>query len=202
MIDSTLFCKVLKFAAHAAAKKDVRYYLKGVRFEVVGDTLTLFGTDGARVAVCSLRLDPTMPTDSDVTVGNDDVKRILSAFGKDKGQVSLQVEKSDKPNDPPTLVVEAGGVCLRAKGLDGVYPDIRRVVPPAGREQGCMPNLSAELLVDACSAINPLAASIKGVRPLKFDASGKPGDVVAIRPSAIDDLRITDLMVVIAPTRY
>ncbi len=199
MIDSTLFCKVLKFAAHAAAKKDVRYYLKGVRFEIVGDTLTLFGTDGARVAVCSLRLDPTTPTDSAVTVGNDDVKRILSAFGKDKGQVSLQVEKSTNPNDPPTLVVEAGAVCMRAKGLEGVYPDVRRVVPPTGRDQGCMPNLSADLLLDACSAINPLAASIKGVRPLKFDATGKPGDVVAIRPSAIDDLRITDLMVVIAP---
>ena len=55
MINTQLFCKALKFAAHAASKKDVRFYLVGVRVEWVGDELTLVGTDGNRLARITLR---------------------------------------------------------------------------------------------------------------------------------------------------
>lgn len=54
MIDAPLFCKILKFVAHAAGKKDVRYYLNGVRLEVTGDALTMCGTDGSRIAIAEI----------------------------------------------------------------------------------------------------------------------------------------------------
>lgn len=203
MIDTQLFCKALKFAAHASAKKDVRYYLMGVHLEVIGNTLTLCGTDDSRIAICSLQLDPTLPKDAAITVPNDDVKRVLSAFGKGKGQVNLSISMPKDANGVPTLAADAGEVSLQVKGLEGHYPDVRRVIPLPGREQGSMPNLSAKYLAEACSALEPLAGgAFKGVKPLRFDSTGKPGDPVAIRPSAIDDPRITDLLVVIAPIRY
>lgn len=202
MIDTALFCKALKFAAHATAKKDVRYYIIGVRLEVVRDTLTMYGTDGARIAVCSLRLDPTIPADAAITVPNDDVKRVLAAFSKDKGQINLSITQPEGAERVPVLTLEAGGVSLQIKGIDGVYPDARRAIPPAGREQGSMPTLDAKLVSEACAAIEPLAGSFKGARPLRFDSNGQAGHNVVIRPCAIDDPRVVDLQVVIAPTRF
>lgn len=202
MIDSMLFCKALKFAAHAAGKKDVRYYINGVRLEIVGNTMSVIGTDGARVAVCAVRLDPTLPGDAAITIPNDDVKRVLSTFGKDKGQVVLSIAKPDQPNGVPVLSCNAGDVQLQIKGVEGIYPDIRRVVPPLNREKGGMPNLNAKYLAEACNALEPLTGAYKETRPLTFDSTGKPGDVVAIRPSYIGDAFITDLLVVIAPIRY
>lgn len=199
MIDASLFCKTLKFAAHAAAKMDVRYYLNGVRFELKGEVLTLLSTCGARAAVSSVRLDPGSLTDGSVTVGNDDVKRLLTAFGKEKGQLTIDVETV--PGNVPRLHVSGGGVALDLKGLDGVYPDVRRIVPSNGRETGSMPHLDANLLGGSCAAIAPLAQKYKGAVPVLCESSGKHGDTVVVRPSAIDDPRVTEVIVVISPTR-
>jgi len=57
MISAQIFTTALKFAAHAAAKKDVRSYLLGTLFEFKDDTLTLAATDGARLAYTRLQLD-------------------------------------------------------------------------------------------------------------------------------------------------
>jgi len=198
-IETRLFCKALRFASACAARKDIRFYLLGVRVEAVGDTLTLCGTDGARIAVCALRIDSDSMTDLSLTIGNDDVKRILAAFGKDKGQIVLRSER--QADQVPTLIVEAGGVILRIKAVGGVFPDYRRVIPPTDREQGGMPIIDALLMAEACTALEPLAGKLKTSCPVRFDSTGNPGASVVVRPSVIHDPRITDLMVVIAPIR-
>ena len=198
MIDTTIFCTALKFAAHAAAKKDIRYYLKGVHLEFVGSTLTLFGTDGCRVAACALVIDPPLAGDAAITISTDDVKQLLAAFKKTGGQIVFSIEGA--PEDR-RLTVDAGGMHLSTKCLDGHYPDIRRVFPPAGRPLGSMPNLDAALLAEACDAIAPLTLGIKGTRALRFNSSGVAGDSVVITPSAIPDPRVISAQVLIAPTR-
>ena len=198
-IETRLFCKALRFASACAARKDIRFYLLGVRVEAVGDTLTLCGTDGARIAVCALRIDSDSMTDLSLTIGNDDVKRILSAFGKDKGQIVLRSEH--QADQVPTLIVEAGGVILRIKALGGVFPDYRRVIPPTDRKQGGMPSIDALLMAEACTALEPLAGKLKNTCPLQFDSTGGPADFVVVRPATIDDTRVAELLVVIAPIR-
>jgi len=200
VIDTSIFCKALKFAAHAAAKKDVRYYLKGVRFEVVDQALTLCGCDGARMALCTLALDHGLPANAAVILGNDDVKKVLATIGKIKGPTTLRIDPPEVQHGAPTLVLEAGGISLRLKGLDGQYPDYRRVVPPLNREQGAMPNLQACFVSEACAALEPLAGEIKGVKSIRFDA-GPAGHAVVLRPLCVHGHRITDLLVVIQPTR-
>jgi len=198
-----LFCKALKFAAHAAGKKDVRYYINGVRLEIVGNTMSVIGTDGARVAVCAVRLDPTLPGDAAITIPNDDVKRLLSAFGKAKGDIHLRIDIADSES-APVLTASVGGatlqgVTLQVKGLDGVYPNVRRAIPAVGRDQGAMPHLDAKYLSEACASLEPMVDKYKQASPLCFDSTGKPGDTVVIRPSVIRDSSVAEVMVVIAP---
>ena len=198
MIDAPLFCKILKFVAHAAGKKDVRYYLNGVRLEVTGDALTMCGTDGSRIAICVVRLTPTLPTDAAITLPNDGVKRLLSAFGKAKGDIHLRIDIADSKS-APVLTAGVGGATLQVKGLDGVYPNVRRAIPAVGRDQGAMPHLDAKYLSEACASLEPMVDKYKQASPLCFDSTGKPGDTVVIRPSVIRDSRVAEVMVVIAP---
>lgn len=200
MIDAQLFSKALKFAVHAAAKRDARYYLVGARLEFLGSKLTICGTDGARLALVTLTLDRALPNDAALTIGTDDVKRILTAIGKAKGAVAFRVEPASQPAATPTLFVDAAGVVLQAKGLDGTYPDMRRIIPAHGRVQGPMPNLQACFLADASSALEQLAGDIKGVKSISFDI-GQKGEVAVLRPTAIHEHRIAELMVLISPTR-
>lgn len=200
MIDTPIFCKALKFAAHAASKRDVRYYLKGVRFDVRDSALSLAATDGSRLALCTLTLDHGLSSDAAVTLGNDDVRKVLSTFGKLKGVCTLRIDAPDTPHGPCTLVLESGGISLRMPGLDGQYPDFRRVIPPLNREQGAMPNLQACYLGEACDALELLAGDIKGVKSVKFD-TGPVGHSVVLRPLCVHEHRVTELLVVIQPTR-
>lgn len=199
MLNTQLFSKALKFASHAAIKRDIRYYLLGVRLEIAGQTLTLIATDGARLALCSLTMDCSMP-DGAMTIGNDDVKRVLSTIAKDKGSISLRVEPSTDANAPSTLVIEAAGTTSRIKGLDGVYPNVRRVIPSAGRTAGVMPNLQPRLLAEACAALEPLTGNIKGVKSVRFDVGPQTSDIVVLRPVTIDEPAVKELLVVISPT--
>lgn len=199
MIDTKLFCKALKFAQHASAKKDVRFYILGVHLEVQGSTLTLVGTDGHRLALAALRLDPTMPVDASITLPNDEVKRLLAVFGKSKGQISLDIALPEKPEGAPVLTVEADGFSLSITGIGGRYPDWRRVVPPLGRPRGPMPNLHGPYLAEACNALEPLAGQVKGTKALSFDATGGT-DAVVVRPAVIHEAAVIDLLVVVMPT--
>ena len=200
MIDTPIFCKALKFAAHAAAKKDVRFYLKGVRLEVVGQALTLCATDGARLALCTLTLDYGLSVDTAVTLGSDDVKKVLATIGKLKGAVTLRIDPPEVQYGPTSLVLEVGGVSLRMKGLEGQYPDYRRIIPPLNREQGPMPNTQASFMAEACAALEPLAGDIRGVKSIRFD-TGATGHSVVLRPTCVHEHRATELLVVIQPTR-
>ncbi len=200
MIDTPIFCKALKFVAHAAAKRDLRHYLKSVRIEVVGQSLTLCATDGARMALCTLTLDHGLPADAAVTLGSDDVKKVLSTIGKLKGLTTLRIEPPEAPHGAPILALYAGGISLRTEGLDGQYPDYRRIVPPLNREQGTMPNLQACFVSEACAALEPLAGDIKGVKSIKFDV-GPANHPVVLRPLCVHEHRVTELLVVVQPTR-
>lgn len=199
MIDTKLFAKALKFAAHAAAKRDIRYYLLGVRLEIVGQLLTLAATDGARLALCSLALEYSAP-DGAVTIGSDDVKRILSTIAKAPGSAVLAIEPSATAGVPPSLTIDAGGSSVRCKGLEGHYPDMRRVIPQRGRDQHPMPHVQPRFLAEAATALELLAGDIKGVKAIQFDA-GPPGHSVVLRPVCIHEHAIKDLLVVIQPTR-
>lgn len=200
MIPSKLFCTALKFVAAAASVNDVRYYLNGVRFEFIDDTLTLIGTDGNRLHVAKLQLEHGIPgPDVAAIVRNASVKQILTTVGKDKNSVMLDAARGEGEK-PAKVTVTAGGIVLTPEVEPGNYPEWRRIVP-AARESGPMPHLDATQLAQACAGLVPLAAAYKKTNALTFGSTGKDMDTVVVRPARIADPRVLDVFAVIAPIR-
>lgn len=204
MLDTQLFCKALKFAAHAASKKDVRFYLVGVRLEWVGDVLDMVGTDGDRLARITLRTSVSSAAPVAATVKLEDVKRILTAIGKDKGRVDLVIVNQADPAKPPQIKVTAGGVTLDLVGLEGVYPQWRRILPVDGRVFGDMPCLGAVFVSEACEAVKVFTRPVKGSHFVQMSAGPTAADTVNVTPAPgcmADDHIVLACQVVIAPMR-
>lgn len=204
MIDTQLFCKALKFAAHAASKKDIRFYLVGVRLEWVGDVLDMVGTDGTRLARITLRTGVPSAAPLAASIKLEDVKRILTAIGKDKGQVDLYIRNHDDPAKPPVVKITAGGVTLDLVGLEGVYPQWRRILPNDARAVGDMPCMDAGLIAEACEAVKSFTLPIKGSHFVQMLAGPAPLDAVNVTPAPgqlADSHLVLACQVVVSPMR-
>lgn len=116
------FVSALKFASHAAAIRDVRYYLNGVLFEFRGAALALVGTDGHRMAYVELDNHDSQLPDTDMIVPGDSVKLLLAAFkANSTGTIDFELD-SEK-----LLIRGAGGQAIHCSPIEGKYPDWRRV---------------------------------------------------------------------------
>lgn len=192
-MDMQSFISALRFVSHASAVRDVRHYLKGVLFEFSADKLVLVGCDGARLA--AVTLPPVADVQGSFIVSNASVKQIVSMFGKDKTGNALF------KNDGKQLALSSiFGASYNLEVADGTYPDWRRVVPAGSREITTMPQISPLLLGDACKAIAPLCRLIKGVPSIRILAAGE-GNSVLMRPQSIANPQLTDVLVVVQPTR-
>jgi hypothetical protein len=139
-------------------------------------------------------LDPV-----EMTVTNADVKRLLSVLSKDKGDVVLAITNAVK-DTPASGVVMGAGLSIPLTCTGGRYPDWRRVVPPAHRPSGTMPDgLSAQLMADACVS---LAALDGGKWPGVTIEPGTPSEAVRVKPCKPPlDADLLDPFVVIMPLR-
>lgn len=201
MISAQIFTTALKFAAHAAAKKDVRLYLLGTLFEFKDGTLTLVATDGARLAYTRLQLDASSLIEDRFVVSTAGVKQVLVALGKSKGRVSFYASAEPKqPGKPRALSIGDGTSTISPAVLDGTYPDWRRVVPASDRENKPAPHLDATYLAEAAAALAPMSSPYKAARALDINAHG-PGYPVVFRPAALSDPAIKEAAVVVSPVR-
>ena len=194
MLPAQTFTTALKFAAHAMAKKDVRYYLCGVLFEFDDDTLHLVGLDGARQAFVSLTLSQPAGFAGRYIVKADSVKLLLATFGKSKGEVTFQRQ-----------IVGGFSVGVAALHLapdlhDGAFPSWRRVVPAPERDNAPCPALDANFLSEAAAALAPLTLSRGGTRALRINA-GVNQDAVVFRPRETSDPQVKDAAVIVMPVR-
>lgn len=201
MISAQIFTTALKFAAHAAAKKDVRFYLLGTLFEFKDDTLTLAATDGARLAYTRLQLDASSLIEDRFIVSTAGVKQVLVALGKSKGRVSFYASAEPKqPGKPRALSIGDGTITISPAVLDGTYPDWRRVAPTSDRENKPAPHLDATYLAEAAAALAPMSLPYKAARALDINAHG-PGYPVVFRPAALSDPAIKEAAVVVSTIR-
>lgn len=171
MLNQKTFVKALKFAAHAAAVSDVRFYLNGVLFEIRPDRLTLVATDGKRMAVVSMAANWGLGMASlDIIVPNASVKKLLSDLG---------------PVDEPRLIlVPCEGMLVLSgcegqdhvvEGLEGKFPEWRRVTDlPKPELTGVVP-MFAKQVASSASACATLAGSAHPVMSIEFH-----GDIRAL----------------------
>ena len=198
----TSFHTALKFAAHAAASKDIRYYLNGVLFEFTDNGhLFLVGTDGHRMAIVETKPVATLPAQSFI-VPIDKVKLMLTmSKGTAHGNVSFEVTGLEgDPGRPPLFAVSGpGGWRVSTQGEDGKYPDWRRVA-----RQGDQPNPQAEIsmnadyIADACKACGAFGKRYAGVTITTY------GDVfnsARVAPHTIEQADIVDAFCIVMPMR-
>ena len=108
----------------AASTAETRYYLNGVLLRDVPGGLSGVATDGHRLVQVIV---PGAALGGDAIVPNGAVEIILK-LAKDKSTTELTLRRSD------TLFEVAGGAFVfTSKLIDGVYPDVSRVIPtPSG----------------------------------------------------------------------
>jgi DNA polymerase III sliding clamp (beta) subunit (PCNA family) len=186
------FVAALKFAMHAAAKKDIRYYLNGVLFEFVNDGLILVGTDGHRMAYVILEgVTDAIPTK--FIVENTDVKLLLSALpGESTGYVDFQFVNGG------LTVIAADGRAMPCRCAEGTYPDWRRV---ARLESKPVATETIEFNGDYMASAAKACAALGGTRfPAVRMTMHGPHNAAIVAPAELPE-GVTTANVVVMPTR-
>lgn len=188
------FIAALKFASHAAAAKDIRYYLNGVLFEFQDDSLYLVGTDGHRLAYVDLDATADGVVNTQVIVSGASVKLLLTAFKQNSTGV-LGFEFSGAK-----LVVNGCSQSIPCELIEGKFPDWRRVSMHRA-ERAAVPTsrigVNASYLAEAAKACGALRSSkYNGV---KLDFYGE-SEAMIVRPDTLPD-GIVDAVTVVMPMR-
>jgi len=105
------------------AQQDVRYYLNGMLLEIDGATLRSVATDGHRLAMSEVRIDPPAKTAQQVIVprkGALELQRLLS----DEGFVTIAIGTNH-------VRLQIGDIRFTSKLIDGRFPEYARVIPAA-----------------------------------------------------------------------
>lgn len=170
--------KYLKAALLFASKKDVRYYLNGVLFEVLNGQARLVATDDIIIGV--FRLGECSLPDTQIIIPRERLETIKL---KD-GEVTL------RPGDGKTCALVYAGNEYTFTAIDGRFPDYRRVIP-SGVVSGESAQFSSELIVvldKAYKVLNP--ASKWGTPYISHNGS---------RRGALVDLKDDNVLGVIMP---
>ena len=144
--------KYLKAALLFASKKDVRYYLNGVLFEILNGQARLVATDGNMLGVFQLG-ECSIP-DTQIIIPREKIEVIkLKA-----DEVTL------RPGDGKTCAIVYAGNEYTFTAIDARFPDYRRVIP-SGVMSGESAQFSSELIVVLDKAYKVLNPSSKRGTP-------------------------------------
>ena len=108
--------KTLDAVALFAARKDTRYYLNGVLFEMTPGCCRVVATDGHTLAVATV-YDDTIAENKSVIVPIDVIARLPKA------------KTVDFDFSADVVSIRADGVELKTPPIDGRFPQWRRIIP-------------------------------------------------------------------------
>ena len=140
-VDSTKLVAALNFVAPAVAIKDVRYYLCGAHMAIAQGKLVLSGTDGHRLHQIRVEIE-----DADVEpvagiIPSAGIARIIDIAGRHSSvELSLnarQLTLTDRES-------------LSIKLIEGVYPNVERVIP---RHQGVTGSAPRKAFAEAAERV-------------------------------------------------
>ena len=129
-----MLVKHLEQAVIVAAKKDVRFYLKGVHI----NGLETVATDGYRAVHCIADED-IVPYEGKLTIPRDTVIAFIKAC---KGAVSYTVDAPSNPYSVEHYLVSDNGVRMQFEPIDGTYPDYNRAFLNHKYGSGSVPTIS------------------------------------------------------------
>lgn len=192
------FIAALKFASHAMASKDIRYYLNGVCLELLGDSMVLIGTDGHRMAWATLNDENSgaqlkdRPNGPQYIIPADGVKMLLTMFkANSTGHMDFEFAGD-------TVTIAGASGILPLKVLEGNYPDWRRVcksgAPLVATETI---GINGGYLADAAKACSALDNTKYGGAVMRLHG---PNDAIHVAPGSCPE-GITEAACVVMPMR-
>ena len=121
------FCRAIEQVAFAAAKDESRPVLSGVNVRIGGGALRLAGADGFRL---SIRRDALVgdTEDVDVIVPARAMIEVARACGVDADDVEIMIA-GNRTLVGFSVPTSSGRVLITTRLLEGVFPDLDRVVP-------------------------------------------------------------------------
>ena len=172
-IEVRALCTALQAVAHACPTKDIRHYLNGIRFEVIGAELIMVATDGHRMACAAIACGATSESPN-FTLAQSDIKRLIQHLqALEKGSTAwLDLHPDIEVGilfAHDSLGVRHPFMMLRGDGgaPEKFYPDWRRVSvrPGQGKDNPSQrvdgESFNPEYLVDALKACSTVC---KGAR--------------------------------------
>ena len=120
------FRRAIEQVAFAAAKDESRPVLSGVNLRIGGGALRLSAADGFRLSIKTHELATT--DDVDVIVPARAMLEVARAIGSDEDEVEVMVA-SNRTQVGFSVPTVSGRVLVTTRLLEGVFPDLDRVVP-------------------------------------------------------------------------
>lgn len=144
--------KYLRAVSRAMAKKDVRYYLNGMKIESTSESVVLIATDGHRMHVC--RFPNASGEVYDAIVPASLILSALKSAGRKIPAMDFSIA------DGKVTITVAGSIVSESV-IDGVFPDWRRVLPDISANTLENPFYRPEYLQDANDAILDISGENK-----------------------------------------
>jgi DNA polymerase III subunit beta len=114
--------ELIERTAFAMAQQDVRYYLKGLLFDLRDKALRCVATDGHRLALCEAVLEETVQTKRQIIVPRKGVLELQRLLEGGDRELELEMGRSH-------IRVKRDDVTFTSKLIDGRFPDYEAVIP-------------------------------------------------------------------------
>ncbi len=139
LIDLSIFC---------VSNEDFREYLRGVRFEAEGNTLSVFSSDGHRMAILDTQIPTTVAQPLGALLTKQGTEQISSIIdGSSDSQVELKFTKN-------SVSVNCNGYSLKSKLITVPYPNVRNVIPTRLSNEVLLPRKRFAELINRVSVLS------------------------------------------------
>lgn len=129
-LDGAAFAAAIGTVVHAQSDESTRYYLNGIYLHRRAEReLVLVSTDGHRLARTVHETAEDLPEEMQGIILPRQAVPDIEAMAARNDSIQLSIGAT-------LASVEAGGVILVTKLVDGTFPDYERVIPPADIETG------------------------------------------------------------------
>lgn len=204
------FINALKVAIIAAAKDDVRYYLKGVFVEACeGDEVNIVATDGHMFARVKLKARVNEPHSYiiDRTAVEHLIKSTPVARDKNPSEITDVIYLNHTPakdKAPAMLNTQDGHNLMHHALVEGQFPDYRRVL--YGKTDGTGEAVQAigaslDLMNQCVKALKVASSKLNGVHSYATEFNGANG-LIVMRPWSIHSCgQLQEVIVALMPTR-
>ena len=147
-IPAALFDEMIKKSVYSISQEDNRYIYNGLCINAKGETITIIGTDGRRLAAVSRKLSEaiTFEEGADVVVHAKAIRELQKLIdGSD--EVQIGIEQRD-------IFMKVGDAQLSSRLLEGKFPDYQKVLP---QHNSINLEFNREKLLNALSQMKPIS---------------------------------------------